>query len=98
MNTRICLQHSDEVSGMTILGPSRIALWSEGRSSSIDLFQAPLFDMEDECADWGQLEHKSVPASDETLNAEMDEVFYMDNARTMTEIEEMLYNVLRNRS
>lgn len=96
MNTRICLTHSDEVSGMTILGPGRIALWTEGRSSSIDLYQAPLMDGMDDCIDWGQLQHKSIPATDEILNAEMDELFYLDNARQMTSTEELLYDVLRN--
>lgn len=96
----ICLTHSDEVSGMSILGPGRIALWSEGRSSTIDLFEAPVMEgfEEDGFIDMGKLTHKSVPANDEALNAEMDKVFYADNARQMTEIEELLYDVLRNRS
>jgi hypothetical protein len=97
MTERICLSHSDEVSGMTFLGPGRVALWSEGRSSSVDLFQAPLMDADDESMiDWGQVQHTEVPCDDESLNAELDEVYYLDNARGMTPTEEILYDVLRN--
>ena len=98
MNERVTLNHSDEVSGITILGPGRLALWSEGRSSTVDLFEIPMMEISDESyPDFGAMEYRPVPASsNDPVIDEMNEVLETCDCRMMTETEEMLYNILRN--
>ena len=78
--------HPDDVSGMTFFGSRRIALWTEGRSSWVDLFEM------DESFKPKKRSFQVSSSGYLELQAAIEE----GESRPMTETEELLYDILRN--
>jgi len=81
------LCHSDSVSGLTILDDGHVVLWSEGRSSSMDVI----------VPQDGQMTVRLIDmpvCSDHPIRHEVSAIWDHDQ-RAMTPTEERLYDTLR---
>ena len=82
--------HPDTVSGMTVLDDGRIALWSEGRSSHVDVLVPGT-----EENGWNP-QILDVPVyKPHEINDLLDHGITEGEQRSMTDVEEKLYDALR---